>query len=144
MRPHILYVKRLLLALVMCTLVVPGFALAQFDEIWALERERDYFDLQCPIMEVHPEQLVVCEKIIELVDFRQGGKRYRTMLRDHRGNSLSFRALGQNDWVFVRGFELENGEIFAREIYLLPREIKQGERRYFPFFSQIPIWEAQR
>jgi hypothetical protein len=143
MRPCILYVKRLLLALVVCTLVLPGFALAQFDEIGALEREGDYFELQCSVMEVHPDQLVVCEKTIRLVDFRQGGQRYKTMLLDHKGNSLSFWSFRQNNWVFIRGFELENGQIFAREIYRLPRDVKQGERRYFPFFSQVPKWEVE-
>lgn len=143
MRPCILYVKRLLLALVVCTLVLPGFALAQFDEIGALEREGDYFELQCAVMEVHPDYLVVCEKVIKLVDFRQGGQRYKTMLLDHKGNSLSFRDFRQNNWVFVRGFELKNGQIFAREIYKLPRHIKQGERRYYSFFSEVPKWETQ-
>lgn len=143
MRPCILYVKRLLLALVVCTLVLPGFALAQFDEIGALEREGDYFELQCGVMEVHPDYLVVCEKVIKLVDFRQGGQRYKTMLRDYKGNSLSFRDFRQNNWVFVRGFELKNGQIFAREIYKLPRHIKQGERRYYSFFSEVPKWETQ-
>lgn len=143
MRPCILYVKRFLLALVVCTLVLPGFALAQFDEIGALEREGDYFELQCAVMEVHPDYLVVCEKVIKLVDFRQGGQRYKTMLMDHRGNSLSFRDFRQNNWVFVRGFELKNGQIFAREIYKLPRHIKQGERRYYSFFSEVPKWETQ-
>lgn len=143
MRPCILYVKRFLLALVVCTLVLPGFALAQFAEIGELEREGDYFELQCSVMEVHPDYLVVCEQTIQLVDFRQGGQRYKTMLRDHRGNSLSFRAFGQNNWVFIRGFKLENGQILAREIYRLPRHVKQGERRHFPFFSQVPKWEAQ-
>jgi len=143
MRPCILYVKRFLLALVVCTLVLPGFALAQFDEIGALEREGDYFELQCAVMEVHPDYLVVCEKVIKLVDFRQGGQRYKTMLRDYKGNSLSFRDFRQNNWVFVRGFELKNGQIFAREIYKLPRHIKQGERRYYSFFSEVPKWETQ-
>lgn len=143
MRPCILYVKRFLLALVVCTLVLPGFALAQFDEIGALEREGDYFELQCAVMEVHPDYLVVCEKVIKLVDFRQGGQRYKTMLLDHKGNSLSFRDFRQNNWVFVRGFELKNGQIFAREIYKLPRHIKQGERRYYSFFSEVPKWETQ-
>jgi len=127
----------------LCTLVLPGFALAQSAEIVALEREGDYFELQCSIMEVHRDYLVVCEETIKLVDFRQGGQRYKTMLLDHEGNSLSFRDFRQNNWVFIRGFELENGEIFAREIYKLPRHVKQGERRYFPFFSQVPKWEAQ-
>jgi hypothetical protein len=126
-----------------CTLLLPGLALAQSDDIGALEKERDYFELQCRIMEVHPDHLVVCEEIIELVDFRQGGKHYKTMLRDHRGNRLSFSAFGQNNWVFIRGFELSNGHMGAREIYRLPREIKQRERRYFPFFSQVPKWKAQ-
>lgn len=144
MRPRIVYVKRFLLALVICTLVVPGFALAQFDEIMALERDKDYFEMQCSIMEVHPDNLVICEKIIQLVDFRQGGQRYKTMLRDYRGNSLSFRDFRQNNWVFVRGFELENGQIFAREIYKLPRHIKQRDRRYYSFFTQVPEWETQR
>lgn len=143
MRPCILYVKRFLLALVVCTLVLPGFALAQFDEIGALEREGDYFELQCSVMEVHRDYLVVCEKTIKLVDFRQGGQRYKTMLRDHKGNSLSFRDFRQNNWVFIRGFELENGQIFAREIYKLPRHIKQIDRRYYSFFSQVPKWETQ-
>ena len=143
MRPCILYVKRFLLALVACTLVLPGFALAQSAEILALEREGDYFELQCSVMEVHPDYLVVCEETIRLVDFRQGGQRYKTMLFDHRGNSLSFRAFGQNNWVFIRGFELENGQIFAREIYRLSQYVKQGERSYFPFFSRVPKWEVQ-
>jgi len=143
MRPCILYVKRFLLALIVFTLVLPGFALAQFDEIWALEKDKDYFEMQCSIMEVHPDNLVICEKTIRLVDFRQGGQRYKTMLFDHKGNSLSLWAFRENNWVFVRGFELRNGQIFAREIYRLPRDIKQGERRYFPFFSQVPKWEVQ-
>lgn len=143
MRPCILYVKRFFLALLACTLVLPGFALAQSAEIIALEREGSYFEFQCSVMEVHPDHLVVCEEIIGLIDFRQGGKRYKTMLRDHRGNSLSLRAFGPKNWVFIRGFELENGQILAREIYRLPREIKKWERRYFPFFSKVPKWEAQ-
>ena len=144
MRPRILYAKRFLLALVICTLVLPGFALAQFDEIGTLEKDKDYFEMQCSIMEVHPDHLVICEKIIRLVDFRQGGQRYKTMLRDHRGNSLSLRDFRHNNWVFVRGFELENGQIFAREIYKLPRHFKRRDRRYYSFFSQVPKWEAER
>lgn len=142
--PRKTYSRWFLLTLTVCALILPNLASAQSDDIGALEKERDYFELQCRIMEVHPEYLVVCEKTIELVDYRRGGKRYKTMLRDHLGRSISFRAFGKGQWVFIRGFELSNGHMGAREIYRLHREIGSREARNYPFMVKAPRWEAQR
>lgn len=147
MRPFVCrntYFRWFLLILTVCGLVMPSLASAQFDDIAALEREREFFTLQCRIMEVHPDHLVVCEETIKLVDFRQGGKRYKTMLRDHKGRSISYQSFKKGQWVFIRGFELSNGHWGAREIYRLHRELRSWEGRNYPFLVTAATWEAER
>jgi hypothetical protein len=66
------------------------------------------------------------------------------MLRDHRGRSLTLRAFRTGHLVFIRGFKLDNGQILAREIYRLPRNMSRKQaRRAFSFIRQVPRWEPQ-
>ena len=55
----------------------------------------DFFTLQTTVMEVHSQNnyLIAGEKIIELVDFRKGKKRFRTMLKNSSGG-------GYLTWIF--------------------------------------------
>ena len=139
-------VRWFLLALTLCALVLPDVASAQSQsaEILAMEREGDYFEFRCSVMEVHRDHLVVCEEVIDLVDFRRGRYRYETMLRDHLGRSLTLNAFMKDHWVFIRGFELRNGHIAAREIYRLPRYMTDKQaRKAFSFVREVPRWEPQ-
>ena len=139
-------VRWFLLALTLCTLVLPGLASAQSQsaEILAMEREGVYFEFKCSVMEVHRDHLVVCEEIIELVDFRQGELRYKTMLRNHRGKSLRLSSFRQGHWVFIRGFKLDDGRILARGMYRLPRDLTNKQaRKAFSFVREAPTWEPQ-
>lgn len=103
--------------------------------------DTDCFDLKCTIMEVHPEgsYLIVGEKKIELIDFQKGGRRYRTMLRDHRGQTIPFSSFTKGQWVFIRAFELLDGRSVAREIYKLPS--MPTRRSEYPFFKEFPVWD---
>jgi len=103
--------------------------------------DTDCFELKCTIMEVHHEDgyLVVGEKEIELIEFRKGGRRYETMLRNHKGQTIPFSSFTRGQWVFVRAFELLDGRLVAREIYKLPS--MPTKRSEYPFFKEFPAWD---
>jgi len=106
--------------------------------------ELNFFELQSTAMEVHPQNnyLIVGEKFIELVDFRKGKKRFRTMLRNSNGEKTSLRTFKRGQKVFVRGFELPDGTIKAREIYQLAENIRtRNDLRKYSFFKKVPAWE---
>ena len=95
-------------------------------------------------MEVHPKNnyLIVGEKFIELVDFRKGRKLFRTMLRNSSGGKTSLGSFRKGQKVFIRGFELPDGTIKAREIYQLAKTVKtRNDLRKYSFFEKVPVWE---
>ncbi|MBW2631682.1 MAG: hypothetical protein JRC90_07975 [Deltaproteobacteria bacterium] len=107
--------------------------------------ELNFLELQSTVMEVYPQNnyLIAGEKFIELVDFRKGRKRFRTMLRNSDGEKTSLRAFKRGQKVFVRGFELPDGTIKARGIYQLAENIRtRNDLRKCSFFGKVvPVWE---
>jgi hypothetical protein len=104
----------------------------------------DFFTLQTTIMEVHPQNksLIAGEKFIELVDFRKGKKRFRTMLRNSSGGNTPLGSLRRGQKIFIRGFELPDGTIQAREIYQLAETVEtRNDLRKYSFFEKVPVWE---
>jgi len=104
----------------------------------------NFFKLQSTIMKVHPQNnyLIAGEKIIELVDFRKGKKRFRTMLRNSDGDKTSLKTFKRGQKIFVRGFELPDGTIKARGIYQLAENIRtRNDLRKCSFFGKVPVWE---
>lgn len=100
----------------------------------------EFFESQSTIMQVHPKDnyLIAGEKTIKLVDFQQGGKRYRTILKNAGGEAIRFNSFKKGQWVFVRGFKLTDGTIAAREIYQLPGRAPRTDS--YPFFLTAPEW----
>ncbi|MDD5724081.1 MAG: hypothetical protein PHY29_10160 [Syntrophales bacterium] len=104
----------------------------------------NFFKLQSTVMEVHPQNnyLIAGEKMIELVDFRKGSKRFRTMLTNPSGGETSLESFRRGQKVFIRGFELPNGTIKAREIYQLAETVEtRNHLRKHSFFEKVPVWE---
>ena len=105
----------------------------------------DFFTLQTTIMEVHPQNnsLIAGEKFIELVDFRKGKKQFRTMLKNSSGGDTSLGSFKRGQKIFIRGFELPDGTIQAREIYQLAETVKtRNDLRKYSFFEKVPVWES--
>ena len=105
----------------------------------------DFFTLQTTVMEVHSQNnyLIAGEKIIELVDFRKGKKRFRTMLKNSSGGDTSLGSFKKGQKIFIRGFELPGGTIQAREIYQLAEIVKtRNDLRKYSFFEKVPVWES--
>ncbi len=105
----------------------------------------DFFTLQTTVMEVHSQNnyLIAGEKIIELVDFRKGKKRFRTMLKNSSGGDTSLGSFKKGQKIFIRGFELPDGTIQAREIYQLAESVKtRNDLRKYSFFEKVPVWES--
>lgn len=105
----------------------------------------EFFTIQSTIMEVHPQNnyLIAGEKFIELVDFRKEKKRFRTMLKNSSGGETSLGSFRRGQKVFIRGFELSDGTIQAREIYQLAETVKtRNDLRKYSFFENVPIWES--
>jgi len=104
----------------------------------------DFFELQSTIMEVNPQNnyLIAGEKFIELADFRKGRNRFKTMLKNSDGEKTSLGSFRMGQKVFIRGFELPNGIIKAREIYQLPNTVEtKNDLRKYSFFEKVPVWE---
>ena len=131
------------LGIALCCLSFPKGLVAESQDNSLTSRELDFYELQCPIMDVDRSNstLLVCERVIELTEVQEGHRRLRTMLRNHDGSSIPFASFARNQWVFIRGFEQPDGPIFAREIYQLPGKIEQEDRWNYPFFRAVPTWE---
>lgn len=133
----------------LCIVLFACLALAQISyagNSFKIDESADlnFFKLQSTVMEVHPQNnyLIVGEKFIELVDFRKGKKRFRTMLRNSDGEKTSLRTFKRGQKVFVRGFELPGGTIKAREIYQLAETVEtRNDLRKYSFFKKVPAWE---
>ncbi|MEA3486044.1 MAG: hypothetical protein U9R20_00075 [Thermodesulfobacteriota bacterium] len=133
----------------LCIVLFACLALAQIayaGNSFKIDESTDlnFFKLQSTVMEVHPKNnyLIVGEKFIELVDFRNGRKRFRTMLRNSSGGKTSLRSFKRGQKVFIRGFELPDGTIKAREIYQLAENIRtRNDLLKCSFFGKVPVWE---
>jgi len=103
----------------------------------------DLFEIQAKIMEVHPESnyLIVAEKKIELVGLKKGDWRLKTIVQDSKGQAIPLSSFKKGQWVFIRGFELSDGLIAAREIYQLPGMVTGKDLGKYPFFKDVPVWE---
>jgi len=104
----------------------------------------DFFKFQSTIMEVNQQNnyLIAGEKFIELVDFRKGRHRFKTMLRNSNGEKTSLGSFRRGQKVFIRGFELPDGTIKAREIYQLAGTVEtRNDLRKYSFFEKVPVWE---
>jgi len=124
-------------------LCFPNMLFAGPDIMIDVSEDVEFFDLQCTIMEVHAKSkyLIVCEKKIELMDFRKGNLRYITMLRDSSEKTIPLSSFKRGQWVFIRGFKFSDGRIKAREIYQLPGMVSRKDFRKYPFFEKVPDWE---
>lgn len=133
----------------LCIVLFACLALAQIvyaGNSFKIDESADlnFFKLQSTVMEVHPKNnyLIVGEKFIELVDFRKGRKLFRTMLRNSSGGKTSLGSFRKGQKVFIRGFELPDGTIKAREIYQLAKTVKtRNDLRKYSFFEKVPVWE---
>jgi len=124
-------------------LFLPQILVAETD-IPAVERAgtTGLFEVQSRIMEINygKKYMIVAEKRVDLIDYREGGQRYRTLLKNSRGNRISFRSFKRKNWVFVRGLELGDDRIAAREIYRLPRFVEPEDYGKYPFFKEVAAW----
>ena len=100
------------------------------------------FEVQSRIMEVNygKKYLIVAEKRVDLIDYREGDQRYMTLLNNSKGDTISFRSFKIKDWVFVRGWELDGNRITAREIYRLPQFVEPKDYGKYPFFKELAVW----
>jgi len=105
----------------------------------------EFFEIQATVMELRPEadHLIAAEKTIELIDFLQGYQRFTTMLRDAGGTWIGLKDLKVGQWVFIRGFQISEDRIAAREIYRLPRKIPRRDQGRYPFMEEVPLWEPR-
>ena len=128
-------------------LFLPQILVAETD-IPAIERAgtTGLFEVHSRIMEINygKKYMIVAEKRVDLIDYREGGQRYRTLLRNSRGNTISFRSFKRKNWVFVLGLELGGDRIAAREIYRLPRFVEPKDYAKYPFFKEVAAWEPTK
>ena len=141
---HGMSVINLCIVLLLCLILAP---IAYSDNNLPINEsaDLDFFTLQTTIMEVHAQNnyLIAGEKIIELVDFLKGNKRFRTMVKNSGGDNITLGSLRSGQKIFVRGFELQGGTIQAREIYRLPETIRtRNDLRKYSFFEKVPVWES--
>jgi len=104
----------------------------------------DFFELQTTVMEVHQKDnyLIAGEKVIQLLDFRTGRKRFITMLRNTDGEKILLKTFARGQKIFIRGFKLSDGTIKARGIYQLPETVVTSEDlRKLSFVVTVPVWE---
>jgi hypothetical protein len=80
------------------------------------------FTLNALVMQVNLEKayLVVGEKRINLMDFKEGGKQYKTAFVNEKGEISYAASVRAPEWqgkrVLVTGYKLEGGNIFAQSI----------------------------
>lgn len=106
--------------------------------------EHDFFEIQTTVMQIHQEDnyIIAGEKVIQLLDFRTGRKRFITMLRNADGGEISLKTFARGQKVFIRGFKLSDGTIKARGIYQLPESVVTSEDlRKLSFVVNVPVWE---
>ncbi len=147
MNSRIIRICFAVLFLVLILSVKPAFlriAYAGDNPVISESTELDFFEIQTTVMEVHQKNnyIIAGEKVIQLLDFRKGRKRFRTMLRNTGGEETSLNTFTRGQKVFIRGFELPDGTIKARGIYQLPETVVTAEGlRKFSFAVKVPVWE---
>ena len=123
-------------------LAFPRILLAGPDDIRLDDLEEvGVFEVQSKVMEVNASlnYLIVAERKIEIKDLQIGGQRYRPLLTDANGKTIALSSFKKGQWVFVRGFELTDGRIAAREVYRLPGRVAKKNSPAYPFFKKVPV-----
>jgi len=140
---HLIIVTLLLVA---GSLLWPSLCVAEP----TITTDRDNADLMvfhAAIMEKHAGggYLIVAERRVELLEINEGGRVYKTMLKNSRGATIRFGSLEKGTMVFIRGFEYDDGRIMAREIYALPRNVTSERKlKKYVFYQQVPLWEPKK
>ena len=104
-----------------------------------------FYMVQGRVMHVDLEGnfLIVLEKKIELVDQIDGNRRFRTTLKDSRGDPIALDTFREGQWVFVRGVKFKNGLVRAKEIYQLPGYVSRKGMARYSFFKNVPPWQSE-
>jgi hypothetical protein len=121
----------------MCFLIVLGVCgFSCLDHPAAASTESIDFDglepveLNSVISEINRQEayLIVGEKKVFLIEFKVGGKNYMTAFINERGGTSYINSLRTILWkgqrVLVRGFKLNNGDILAGIIKMIPADGK--------------------
>jgi hypothetical protein len=122
-----IFTKTVFLLIVMgiCGFSYPGHTAAastksiNFDSLEPVE-------LNSVISEINRKEayLIVGEKKILLIEFKVGDKKYMTAFVNERGNTVYITSLPTILWmgqrVLVRGFKIDNGDILAGIIKMIP------------------------
>ena len=105
--------------------------------------EIDLMELDATIMESHVWAgfIIVAEKKIELMQYMKRGRRYQTLVKNHRGKEIKFRRLKKGMRVYIRAYRMPDDKIVAREIYVLPGKANRKNFRRFPFLKKLPELE---
>jgi hypothetical protein len=88
------------------------------------------FKINAVVSEINLKEayLIVGEKKVYPVEFKLGGKHYKTAFINQRGNTSYITSLKPSLWlgerVLVKGFKLANGDIIAGSI----KKISSGSR----------------
>lgn len=130
------------LLFVMCFVCPSAYSAKQSISI---DRDQSFYELHSVLMEINEAEhyVIVGEQRIDLIDIKRGAQRYKTMIRNSQEKEIPFHSLHDGNMVFIRGLELPDGHIMAREIYRLPKSVQTGRAlQKYHFYKEIPIWEA--
>lgn len=119
----------LLIAIGMGLLLHPNDTIAFSTKSIDFDR-MELFEINAVISEINLKEayLIVGEKKVYPIEFKLGGKHYKTAFVNQRGNTSYITSLRSSLWlgerVLVRGFKLANGDIIAGAI----KKISSGHR----------------
>jgi len=111
----------LCMGLILCPKDTAAFSLKSSDIDRIVHSGTDY-QINTLFMEINQKEayVVVGEITIYLMDFKAGGKHYRTVFVDDRGDTSYVASVKASQWkgkrVIVKGYKLDSGNIVAESI----------------------------
>lgn len=137
-------VYSLLLSVVLVTCCIIPSAFSAEPKISIDNDNQSFYELHSVFMESNEakQYVIVGEQRIDLIDMRRGTQRFKTMIRNSQEKDIPLQSLNNGNLVFIRGFELSDGRIMAREIYRLPQSVQtRSALKKYHFYGTIPVWE---
>jgi len=115
--------------LILCPNETAAFSLKSSEIDQIINSETDY-KITTTFMEINKKNgyVVVGEIMIYLMDFKNGGKHYRTVFVNEQGDTSYAASVKASQWeekrVVVNGYKLQSGDIIAESIKKLPMRHK--------------------
>jgi len=147
MKRILLKIHYILLSAVLATCCVCPSAFSAERTISTDRDDQCFYELHSAVMEINQSKgyLIVGEQRIDLINMKRGLNRFKTMIRNAKEKAISLQSLRKGSMVFIRGFELPDGRIMAREIYRLPQSVQTSRAlQKYPFYGTIPEWEPAK